>query len=136
MENLKYKLTENKKVINGITLYQIQALKSFNNVKINDLGGWVEKEENLSFYGDAWIYGDARVSGNAICEKNNIININTIYNITITQNHIQIGCKQKTIQEWKDWLKSDDIIETHRDTDKFKKIKKALKACFLLIKAR
>ena len=73
----KFKLTKNSKVINGTTFYQIQALKDFSNVKKGDLGGWIEKEKNLSqdnnaqVYGDAWVfedaqvYGDARVSDNA-----------------------------------------------------------------------
>ena len=30
-----------------------------------DLGGWVEKEKNLSHGGDAWVSGDAQVSGDA-----------------------------------------------------------------------
>ena len=148
MSEKKYKLTDNTKTVNGITLYQIQSLKAFFNVEKDEVGGWIEKESNLSQDGNAWVYGDARVygdaevygnarvSGDAICENNNIININTIYNITITQHHIQIGCEQKTIQEWKEWLKSDKVIQTERNTDKFKKIEKALKACFLLIKAR
>ena len=28
-------------------------------------GGWIEKESNLSIYGDCWIYGNAKVYGNA-----------------------------------------------------------------------
>ena len=40
-------------------------------MKKGDLGGWIEKEKNLSredncwVYGNAWVYGDARVSGDA-----------------------------------------------------------------------
>jgi len=60
----KFILTDVSKEINGVKLYQIKALTSFNNVKAGDLGGWVEKESNLSHYGDAWIYGDARIFGN------------------------------------------------------------------------
>ena len=43
---MKYKLTKNTKEVNGITLYQIQALRDFGNVKNEDLGGWIEKEDN------------------------------------------------------------------------------------------
>ena len=64
--NKKYKLTKNtKKLFDGTILYQIQALKDFSNVKKGDLGGWIEKEDNLSQGGNAWVYGDARVYGNA-----------------------------------------------------------------------
>lgn len=30
------------------TLYRIQALKDFNNVKAGDVGGWIESYHNLS----------------------------------------------------------------------------------------
>ena len=62
---MKYKLTTNTKKFNGVTLYQIQALKDFRNVKKDDLGGWIEKEENLSQNGDCWVNGNAIVNGNA-----------------------------------------------------------------------
>ena len=62
---MKFKLTSNKKVEFGVTLYQIQATESFGSVTKGDLGGWVEKESNLNQDGDAWVYGDARVSGDA-----------------------------------------------------------------------
>ena len=63
---MKYKLTKNKKTIGDITLYQIEALKNFSNIKKGDLGGWIEKESNLSQQGNCWVYGDAKVSGNAM----------------------------------------------------------------------
>lgn len=34
-------------------------------MKAGELGGYVEKEENVSQDGNAWVYGNARVSGNA-----------------------------------------------------------------------
>lgn len=34
-------------------------------VKIGDLGGYIEKEENLSHYGDAWVCGDSMIYGDA-----------------------------------------------------------------------
>lgn len=46
-------------------LFRIKALISFGNVRAGDVGGYIEKEENLSQYGNAWVYGDARVYGNA-----------------------------------------------------------------------
>lgn len=62
----KFELTDNF-VINalGIKLFQIKCTKAFKNANEGDLGGYVEKEENLSQSGDAWVYGDAWVSGNA-----------------------------------------------------------------------
>ncbi len=61
----KYELTSETKVFLGKTLYRIKALVQFGNVNAGDLGGWIEKEENLSQSGNAWVYGDARVYGNA-----------------------------------------------------------------------
>ena len=49
----------------GIKLYRIKAIKSFSNVKVGDLGGYIEKEANLSHYGNAWAFDDALVFGNA-----------------------------------------------------------------------
>lgn len=61
----KYQLTQESKRIGGIILHRIQALKSFGDVKEGDLGGWIEKEENLSHDGNARVYGNAWVYGNA-----------------------------------------------------------------------
>ena len=61
----KYELTGEIKFHFGRKLYQIKALISFGNVEAGELGGFIEKEENLSQNGDAWVYGDARVYGNA-----------------------------------------------------------------------
>lgn len=66
-----------------VVLRRIRAVTAFGVVEAGDIGGWIEKEENLSHdgsawvhssawvygdarvYGDAWVYGDARVCGNA-----------------------------------------------------------------------
>lgn len=50
----------------GKQLFQIKALKSFADVKAGELGGFIEKEENLSQVGNAWVSDDAQVSGNAL----------------------------------------------------------------------
>ena len=67
----KFELTTKQK-INwfGHTLYRIKACISFTttdgfDVKVGDLGGWVEKEQNLSHEGKAWVWGNAKVWGNA-----------------------------------------------------------------------
>ena len=55
----------------GKKLFRIKALVEFGDVEAGEFGGYVEKEENLSHDGDAWVcgdamvYGDARVYGNA-----------------------------------------------------------------------
>ena len=67
---MKYKLTKNKKTIGDVTLYQIEALKDFSDIKKGDLGGWIEKESNLSQQGDCWVSCRARVYDNAIVSDN------------------------------------------------------------------
>lgn len=47
------------------TLHRIRAVAEFGLVKIGDLGGWIEKEENLSHEGNAWVCDNANVWGNA-----------------------------------------------------------------------
>ena len=49
----------------GEKLFRIKALVAFGNVEKGELGGFIEKEDNLSHDGNAWVYGDAQVSGNA-----------------------------------------------------------------------
>ena len=65
MSNKKFELTTDTKMFCGKKLFRIKALISFGNVSAGDLGGYVEKEENLSHDGDAWVYGGAEVYGNA-----------------------------------------------------------------------
>ena len=65
----KFEFTGETKTINlffrTATLHRIRAVAEFGLVKIGDLGGWIEKEENLSHEGKAWVCGDAKVWGNA-----------------------------------------------------------------------
>ena len=55
----------------GKKLFRIKALVAFGNVEKGELGGFIEKEDNLSHddnawvYGNAWVFGNAQVSGNA-----------------------------------------------------------------------
>lgn len=66
----KYELTNETIIHFGHTLYRIRALKDFADVKAEDLGGYIEKESNLSQYGNAWVYGNARVCGDArVCDS-------------------------------------------------------------------
>lgn len=65
MEDKKYELTDNTIEYNERTLYQIKALKDFGDVKTGDLGGYIEKEYNLSQDGNCWVYDKAKVYHNA-----------------------------------------------------------------------
>lgn len=61
----KYKLTDETINLNGATLYRIEALKDFGEIKKGDKGGFIESEDNLSHEGNAWVYDDACVYGTA-----------------------------------------------------------------------
>ena len=70
----KYILTDEIREFNGKILHRIQAVRDFDNVKTGDLGGWIEKEENLSHGGNCWIAGNAKVYGNALVYDNALVN--------------------------------------------------------------
>ena len=124
----KFELTDNF-VINalGIKLFQIKCTKAFKNANEGDLGGYVEKEENLSQSGDAWVYGnaqvygDARVSGDARVENDHMhcgfdcfgsCNRHTHAYMT-NENKVEIrcGCFRGSIEEFERKVK-----ETHAGT--------------------
>ena len=69
----KYELTNETKVFLGKTLYRIRALIAFGNVAPGDLGGWIEKEENLGQEGTAWVTGNAWVTGTARVTDNALV---------------------------------------------------------------
>ena len=67
----------NETVVNeaGVTLHRIRAVKDIVTphftVKAGDLGGFVEKEENLD--DNAWVYDNARVYDNAWVSETDVV---------------------------------------------------------------
>ncbi len=62
----KYELLKDDCIERGRrTLYRIRALRDCRYCKSGELGGYIEKEENLSHKGNAWVAGNAKVFGNA-----------------------------------------------------------------------
>ena len=47
---------------------------------------------------------------------------------SIEGSNIKIGCVTRSVDGWKDFLESDEVIETPRDTDEFRQITKVIKA--------
>ena len=117
----KYEFTGETKVEYGVILKRIRRLSN------GELGGWIEKEENLSQISDsAWVSGSARVFESAqvfgsarVCESarvfgsarvsgearvsffDDIMSItNLIFNLTVTRKDCAIGCHVKTHAEW------------------------------------
>lgn len=72
MVNKKYELTDETIVVDGHTLHRIRAVRKIEVPELpnepiyeGELGGFIEKEDNLSHDGSCWIYNDAKVYGNA-----------------------------------------------------------------------
>ena len=61
----KFELTSEFVTFLGKTLFRIKALVSFGDVAEGELGGFIERENNLDQSGDAWVYGNAQVYGDA-----------------------------------------------------------------------
>lgn len=132
----KYELTNETIQIEGKKLYRIKALIDFGDVKAGDLGGFIEKESNLSHLGSAWIYDDAMVCGNAmVCDDGDyacVKGFGTEYRNTTFYKQkngsvgVNCGCFTGTLEEFrnqvkktrkgkieKEYLMIADLIEYH-----------------------
>ena len=61
----KYEFTGEEKVVGGITLRRIRAVRRFAQADAGEMGGWIQKEENLSHDGECWVSGEALVCNSA-----------------------------------------------------------------------
>lgn len=114
----KFKLTSEFIVdISGVKLFRIKALIEFGNVKAGDLGGYIEKEENLSHMGNAQVSGDARVSGDkdyayahgfGSCNRTT-----TFFRLKDGDVGVRCGCFYGTLAQFR-----DNVCETHGETKK------------------
>ncbi len=50
------------------------------------------------------------------------------WNYSVIGDKIQIGCKEKTIDEWDNFFASDEVYSTERNTDDFKQIQATYEA--------
>ena len=101
----KYRLTEETINVDGKTLYHIEALRDFGDVKKGEKGGYVENEDNLSHYDNCWVYENAMVCGNAqvydnakiygnavVCDKAMVYNNAKVYdNVMVFDNAMVYG---------------------------------------------
>lgn len=87
----KYEFTGETKTWLGITLHRIKAVVSFGTVEAGELGGWIEKERNLSHENNAWVSGDAMVFGDAkVCGDARIGGNAEVYGNTWVSGHARI----------------------------------------------
>ena len=106
----KFEMTTESKInIFGNKLFRIKALISFGNVKEGDTGGWVEKEENLSHSGNAWVCGNAEVCGNAdyatIHGFGTQFRTTTFFRCKDKQVRVRCGCFFGTIPKFREQVK-------------------------------
>jgi hypothetical protein len=98
---MKYKLNPTRKTLsNNTPIFQIEALKDFNDVKKGDLGGFVQSEQNLSQTGNCWAYDNAWVINggqlldNAVAKNNSFISQNGIVkNSAVITEFAEVGGK-------------------------------------------
>ena len=126
----KFKLTSEFIVdISGVKLFRIKALIEFGNVKAGDLGGYIEKEENLSHMGNAWVSGNAQVSGDARVSGNARVSgdkdyayahgfgscnrTTTFFRLKDGDVGVRCGCFYGTLAQFR-----DNVCETHGETKK------------------
>lgn len=63
-------LKDDTKVVNGVTVYRIVALKDFADVEAGDKGGYIESEKCLEQEGACWVYNEAVILGKSNLDKN------------------------------------------------------------------
>ena len=117
----KYRLTEEKIIVGCRTLYRIQALRDFGDVKEGEFGGWIESEKNLSHEGSAWVYGNAWVYGDAdikhssdICSMSGFgsaLRTTTAFKTKDGAIHVSCGCFYGNLDEF-----YNRVEKTHGDT--------------------
>lgn len=134
----KYRLTDEKIIVGCTTLYRIQALRDFGDVKEGEFGGWIESEKNLSHEGSAWIYGNAWVYGDAdikhssdICSMSGFgskLRTTTAFKTKDGTIHVSCGCFYGNLDEF-----YNRVEETHGDnlySREYKKIIELIKIHF------
>lgn len=91
---MKYSLTENKRTFfSDRVLYQIKAERDIEGIRVKkgELGGWIEKEDNLSQRGDCWVSGDAYVYQSAlVCENACIFGAASIFGHARISGHARV----------------------------------------------
>ena len=109
----KFELTDNF-IINafGVKLFQIKCTKSFKYAKEGDLGGYVEKDENLDQESDAWVYGNADIENdNNHCGFDCFGSCNRHTHAYLTKDNkveITCGCFRGSIEEFE-----KEVEKTH-----------------------
>lgn len=72
---MKYEITSESILFEGIVLYQIKALSNIpvRSVIAGDLGGYIEKASNLAQDGECWVYPNARILEDAMALESSAV---------------------------------------------------------------
>jgi len=126
----KYELTDKTiELPNGKTARQIKALVDIgDDVKAGELGGYLEKESNLSHEGDAWVSGDADYyCAFPVGSQNAVITFfRTEKGISVSR-----GCFLGTLDEF-----AAAVEKTHGDNDFGKEYRLQIEIAKLRIKGK
>jgi hypothetical protein len=140
----KYKLSNKRKIVNGIELHQIVSLESFKDVEKGEEGGWIEKITNLDLksnawvsgdaqvYGDARVYGDAQVYGNAQVSGDAQVsgNARVSGDCSIVKSPINlINICEFNVTAYNDFIQIGCHLHTIKEWEIIKKSKKYIKEC-------
>lgn len=88
----KYEFAGETKKVDGHVVHRIRAIRNFGEVKSGDLGGWIEKEDNLSHNGSCWVDHEACVYGYAIVEEDaKIVAYAVVFEHALINNYALIG---------------------------------------------
>ena len=110
----KFELTTDTKMRFGKKLFRIKALIDFGNVKEGEKGGYIEKEENLSQSGNAWVSGNADYA--TASGFGSEYRTTTFFRLKNSDEiGVRCGCFYGTLKEFKEKVK-----ETHGETKKAK----------------
>lgn len=115
MENKKYEFTGETKTCGERTMHQICAIRDFSDIKAGDIGGWIEKDGNLSQDDDAWVCGNAQVCGDAwVYGKHHLWTsprigsrngVTTFYRGAEGKIFVVCGCFHNTIEKFEERVK-------------------------------
>ena len=97
----------------GTKLFRIKALIEFGNVKAGELGGFVEKEENLNHEGNAWVYGNADYA--TVHGFGSEYRTTTFFKTKAGEIGVRCGCFYGNLSEFR-----KKVVETHGETKKAK----------------
>ena len=137
MEQKKYEFTGETMDFFGRTLHRIRSLRAFSDINVGDIGGWIEKEENLSHNNNAqvcgkvWVGGRTRLCGDARIFNNHHYwtsprigsrnDITTFYRSKDRRIMVVCGCCHTDIEDF-----ARRVKETHGDNQHARDYERAI----------